>query len=140
LHPLIGIATLRKQGNAAYTCPGTQVVFTCVVNTTTLSWDIDFLSGHDIDRVVYLLNDPVGHLLSASKRGQFVTQYDFNLTSKSPLTSTMTTIVSADLHGSTLSCRDGVDTDHDSVHVYTLHGSRNMPGRAIATFHQYIIN
>ena len=94
------------------------MVFTCVVNTTMLSWDIDFLSSSDIDRVVYLPNDPVGHLLRASSHGQFETWYHFNLTSKAPLTSTMKTTVSADLHGSTLSCGDGIATD--SVHVDTL--------------------
>jgi hypothetical protein len=120
--------TLRKQASAAYTCPGTEVVFTCVVNTTILSWDIEFLSGSVIDRVAFLPNDPVGYLLRASNRDQLEIWYDFNLTSKSPLTSTMTTIVSADLYGSTLSCRDGVATN--SVHVDTL-VVENMPGRAI---------
>ena len=115
--------------NTAYTCPGMEVVFTCVVNTTMLSWDIDFLSSSDIDRVVYLPNDPVGHLLRASSHGQFETWYHFNLTSKAPLTSTMTTIVSADLHGSTLSCGDGIATG--SVHADTLL-VEIMPG--IATY------
>ena len=97
-----------------------------MVNTTILSWDIDFLSGSDIDRVAYLPSDPVGRLLSASS--QLGTQYLFNLTSKTPLTSTMTTIVSADLHGSTLSCGDGIATD--SVHVDTLVVGI-MPGNTI---------
>ena len=86
-----------------------------MVNTTILSWDIDFLSGSGIDRVAYFSNDQVGFLLSASNRG---IQYHFNLTSKTPLTSTMTTVASADLHGSTLSCGDGIATD--SVHADTL--------------------
>ena len=80
------------------------MVFTCVVNTTDLSWDIDFLSSCDIDRVAYSSSDPVGFLLRATSHG---TMYIFNLTSKSPLTSTMTTIASTDLSGTIVSCRDG---------------------------------
>ena len=106
---------MRKQTSAAYDCPGTEVVFTCVVNTTTLSWDIDCLSSSDIERVAYISSDPVGQLLSASSRE---TWYHFNLTSKSPLTSTMTTIASTELSGATLSCRDGIATD--SFHRDTL--------------------
>ena len=94
------------------------MAFTCVVNTSLLSWDIDFLSSSDIDRVAYFSSDQVGLLLSVSSRSQFETRYQFNLTSKSPLTSTMTTIASADLSGATLSCRDGIATDQ--VHVDTL--------------------
>ena len=104
-----------KQANAAYNCPGTEVVFTCVVDSSTLSWNIDFLRSSDIDRVAYFSSDPVGHILSVSSRGQL---YQFNLTSKSPFTSTMTTIASADLSGATLSCADGIATD--SVHMDTL--------------------
>lgn len=110
--------TLRKQASTAYNCPGTEVVFTCVVNTTLLSWDIDFLNSPDIDRVAYLSSDPVGLLLSASSHGQFETWYHFNLTSKSPFTSTMTTVASADLSGATLLCQDGIATD--PVHMDTL--------------------
>ena len=109
--------TLKKQTSAAYDCPGTEVVFTCVVNTTTLSWDIDFLSSSDIDRVAYISSDPVGQSLSVSSR-ETLSQYHFNLTSKSPLTSTMTTIASTELSGATLSCRDGIATD--SFHRDTL--------------------
>ena len=114
----LGIATLRKQLSAAYNCPGAEVVFTCVVNTTTLSWDIDFLRSSDIDRVAYFSSDPVGFSQRASSRGQIETLYHFNLTSKSPLTSTMTTIASTELSGATLSCRDGIATD--SIHMDTL--------------------
>ena len=81
------------------------MVFTCVVNTTTdLSWDIDFLSSRDIDRVAYSSSDPIGTILHATSQG---TVYNFTLTSNSPLTSTMTTIASTDLSGAIVSCRDG---------------------------------
>ena len=90
------------------------MVFTCVVNTTDLSWDIDFLSSPDINRVGYLPRDQVGTLLHAKSNG---TVYNFNLTSKSPLTSTMTTIASTDLSGATVLCQDGLA---GSAHMDTL--------------------
>ena len=80
------------------------MVFTCVVNTTVLSWDIDFLSSHDINRVAYFPDDPIGRIQHATSQGAV---YNFTLTSKSPLTSTMTTIASIDLSGAIVSCRDG---------------------------------
>ena len=93
------------------------MVFTCVVNTNELSWDIDFLSSPDIDRVAYFASvDPIGHPQRASSRPQG-TAYMFNLTSKSPLTSTMTTNASTDLSGATISCRDGLT---GSFHIDTL--------------------
>ena len=104
-----------KQANAAYNCPGTEVVFTCVVDSSTLSWNIDFLRSSDIDRVAYLSSDPVGLIQRASSRGHL---YQFNLTSKTPFTSTMTTIASADFSGATLSCQDRIATE--SVHTDTL--------------------
>ena len=119
--------TLKKQTSAACDCPGTEVVFTCVVNTTTLSWDIDFLSSSDIERVAYISSDPVGQLLSASSRE---TWYHFNLTSKSPLTSTMTTIASTELSGATLSCRDGIAIDsfhRDTLTVEIVPGTYMQP-------------
>ena len=92
------------------------MVFTCVVNTTTdLSWDIDFLSGRDIHRIAYSSSDPIGTPLHATSNGIV---YSFNLTSKSPLTSTMTTIASTDLIGATVSCQDGFTTN--PAHMDTL--------------------
>ena len=79
-------------------------------STVTLHWDIDFLrfSGQDpdINRVVYLPTDPIGHNLVATNRGTDVV-YQFNLTSKSPLTSTMSTSTPTDLSGATVSCSEG---------------------------------
>ena len=109
----------------AHSCPGSraEVIFTCVVNTTVLSWDIDFL-GHrdDIDRVHFDTNDFIGKQLNVlTSQG---TVYTFNLTSKSPLSSTMTTNASTDISGATISCRDGHSS---SAHVDTL-GVEIMPG------------
>ena len=100
----IGFATITV--DRAYSCPGTEVVFMCVVNTTVLSWDIDFLNSPSIDRIAYFPDDLIGTQLHAAACG-LETRYSFNLTSKSPLTSTMTTIVSTDLYGATISCQDG---------------------------------
>ena len=93
-----------------------------MVNTTVLSWDIDFLSGHDINRVSFFASDSIGRRFSPSTSQGTV--YTFNLTSKSPLTSTMTTIASTDLSGATVSCQDG----HGSAHRETL-VVEIMPGR-----------
>ena len=74
----------------------------------TLRWDIDFLSSSNIiQKVEYLPDDPIGTLLHATIHE---TVYNFNLTSRSPLTSTMTTIKSTDLYGATVTCRSGFDT------------------------------
>ena len=110
---IVGSATIRA--NTAYSCPGTEVVFTCVVNTTVLSWDIYSLSGDNVNRVVFYPSDSIGRQLSS--RTSQGTVYTFNLTSKSPLTSTMTTIASTDLSGATISCRDGIT---GSFHIDTL--------------------
>ena len=114
----IGITTLRANRTMAYNCdsPGTKIVFTCVVTTTDLSWDIDFLNSPDIERILYVSDDPIGLLQSDTSHG-LETRYNFNLTSKSPLTSTMTTIASTDLSGVTISCRDGFTS---SAHIDTL--------------------
>ena len=94
------------------------MVFTCVVNTTVLIWDIDFLgSRDDIDRVYFDTSDstgPGGQYYNIQSEG---TVYIFNRTSKSPLTGTMMTIASTDLSGATISCRDGHSS---SAHVDTL--------------------
>ena len=102
--------------NGAHSCPGDEVVFTCVVNTTVLSWDIEFFGSRDnIDRVHFDINDFIGRQFNVRTSQGPV--YIFNLTSKSPLTSTMTTISSTDISGATISCRDG----HSSTaHVDTL--------------------
>ena len=92
------------------------MIFTCVVNTTGLSWDIDFLGSHDdINRVYFDTNNFIGRQLNVlTDQG---TEYIFNLTSKSPLTSTMMTNASTDISGATISCRDGHSS---SAHVDTL--------------------
>ena len=85
------------------------------MNTTELSWDIDFLNGPGIDRVAFISGDPIGLLQSYGRE----TQYNFNLTSKckSPFTSTLTTNASTDLSGATISCRDGFTS---SAHIDIL--------------------
>ena len=112
---IVGSATIRA--NRAYSCPGTEVVFTCVVNTTVLSWDIYFLNGDNFNRVSFYSSDSIGRYRQLSSHTSQGTVYTFNLTSKSPLTSTMTTIASTDLSGAMISCRDGIT---GSFHMDTL--------------------
>ena len=116
----VGTATLSA--GRAYSCPGMKAIFTCAVNTTVLSWDIDFLSGHDINRVSFFASDSIGRHFSPRRSQGMV--YTFNLTSKSPLTSTMITTASTDLSGATVSCQDGHGSGHKETLVVEI-----MPGR-----------
>ena len=105
----IGIPILRLD-----VCSESQASFTCVVTeSTTLHWDVDFLSGDDINRVTFILSDTIGRELSPMNRGTGVNVYKFNLTSNSPLTSTMTTNTPTDLAGATISCSNGAQSSAD---------------------------
>ena len=70
----------------------------------------------DIERMAYFPDDPIGSILHATS---LATLYTFNLTSKSPFISTMTTIASTDFYGATVSCGDGL-TDSAHGHLDTL--------------------
>ena len=113
----IGIPILRLD-----VCSESQASFTCVVTeSTTLHWDVDFLSGDNINRVTFFLGDAIGREFSPMNRG-IDTMYKFNLTSTSPLTSTMTTNTPTDLSGATVSCSNGAQSSAD---VATL----DFPGK-----------
>ena len=91
-----------------------------MTESTTLLWGIDFLSGDDINRVTYQSGtDPIGQEY-ATKRGTAGDIYHFNLTSKSPLSSTMTTNIPTDLSGATVSCSNGLQGS-DNVAILALH-------------------
>ena len=112
----VGTPVLRLDG-----CSESELIFTCTVNeTSTLHWDIDFLSSQKIDRVAYLPTDPIGRPLVAANGGTGVV-YHFNLTSKSPLTSTMATSTPTDLSGATVSCSEGEQMSADNIAILTLH-------------------
>ena len=115
---IIGIPILRLD-----VCSVSEVSFTCTVTeSSTVHWGIDFLSGENIDRLTYFLADPIGHDQYATNGGTGV-GYHFNLISKSPLTSTMTTDIPTDLSGATVSCYDGVPTSESAdVAMLTLQG------------------
>jgi hypothetical protein len=122
VHNIVGTPVLRLD-----VCSESEISLTCTVNeTSTLHWKIDFSSGQILDRLVYLPTDPIGHQLVATNRGTGV-EYHFNLTSKSPLTSTMSTSTPSDLSGATVSCSNGVDNFADKA-TLVLHGklSRNL--------------
>ena len=88
-------------------CSEFEVSFTCtVIGSTTLNWDIDFsspTSDDDLDRIAFYDSDTIGYQFTLTAQGTDAV-YTFNLTSKSPLTSTMTTNKSTDLSGATVSC------------------------------------
>ena len=86
-------------------CSESKVTFTCTVNESealNLDWEVDFISGQRIEGVTIEQSDSIGQILTAY-HGTGV-EYHFNLTSKSPLTTTMTTSMPTDLSGATVSC------------------------------------
>ena len=116
LYYIIGTPILRLD-----VCSESEATLTCTVTeSTTLLWDIDFLSGDGIDRVLYESTDQIGTEDHGINRGTGVA-YIFNLTSQSPLASTMTTNTSTDLSGATVSCSNGLQTSAD-VAILVLRG------------------
>ena len=80
-----------------------------MTGSTTLRWDIEFLSGSDINRVTFFLD---GREFSPGA------VYKFNHMSRSPLTSTMTTYTPTDLSGAIVLHSDGVQhASSDSYHA-----------------------
>ena len=74
-----------------------------------MHWDIHFSGDNMIDRVIFL-RDTIEGPISVTTPGTGVI-YHFNLTSKSPLTSTMTTDTPTDLSGAKVICSDEINTD-----------------------------
>ena len=112
IYTIIGIPILRLD-----ICSEFEATFTCTVTESmNLRWRIGFLSGVNIDRVQYSLGDQIGLGQYGTNQGTGVV-YHFNLTSKSPLTSTMTTSTPTDLSGATVSCSNGLQ---GSANVATL--------------------
>ena len=94
--------------------------------STSLHWSIDFLSGKDIDRVTYLSTYPTGLVYLVANEGtQSSVEYHFNLTFKSPLTSTMITDTPTDLSGATISCTEGVQSSANDTAKMALHSKRD---------------
>ena len=91
-----------------------------VTESTSLHWSIHFLKGENIDRISFLPGDPAGHHQHAINSGTGV-EYDFNLTSRSPLTSIMTINTPTDLFGAIVSCSDAVEHPAD-VATLNLNG------------------
>ena len=86
------------------TCSASEVRFTCTVNGTEMQWKIDFSRHSDI-MARYFSDDMIGDRRDViTNRGTF---YTFNLTSTTPLISTMMANVSRDLDGATVICQDG---------------------------------
>ena len=96
-------------------CSESEVTFICSVNESeTLRWDIDFSSGHLIERVAFSQSDTIGQVQTPTHDHEGTrVAYHFNFTSKSPLTSTMTTSMPTDLSGATVSCSDRLQYSGD---------------------------
>ena len=102
------------------TCSASEVRFTCTVNGTEMQWKIDF-SRHSRSDISgrYFSDDMIGDRRDViTNRGTF---YTFNLTSTTPLISTMMANVSRDLDGATVICQDGF-TDAALEDKMSLHG------------------
>ena len=109
------------------TCSESEVHFTCTVNRTELQWKIDFSRESDPSindiRERYFSDDVIGRrMVVFTNRATF---YTFNVTSTSPLTSTVTANVSRDLDGATVICQDGF-TDAALEDKLSLHGETNI--------------
>ena len=90
-------------------CSKSRITLTCTlqVGKETLQWVIS-KSKMDIidDRIVYLSSDRIGLELEHTEDDLHI---EFNLTSRSPLTSTLTAN-SSNLFGTTVSCLDEIDS------------------------------
>ena len=90
-------------------CSKSRITLTCTlqVGKETLQWVIS-KSNVDIinDRIVYLSSDRVGLELQHTEDDLHI---EFNLTSRSPLTSTLTANLS-NLFGTIVSCLDEIDS------------------------------
>ena len=78
------------------------------MNQTELQWEIDFLRGPETASITERYFS--SHTIIGSGREITTlraTTYSFNLTSTSPLISTMTTNVPRDLNGAMVTCQDG---------------------------------
>ena len=84
--------------------------FTCIVNEPAMHWEIHFSGDNMIERVNFFLSDTIKRPISVMNVGTGVI-YHFNLISKSPLTSTMTTDTPNDLSGAKVICSDEIDAD-----------------------------
>ena len=85
-------------------CSESEAVFTCSVMESSMEWDVDFLTGEDINRVIltHIEEERDIHLLH--NQGPATVVYRFTVTSLSPFMSTMTTNTSTDLSGARISC------------------------------------
>ena len=90
-------------------CSESEAIFTCsVMESTTLEWDVDFLTGEDFNRVIFILIEEERaeprdiHRLHDQNLTGVV--YRFMVISLSPFMSTMTTNTSTDLSGARVSC------------------------------------
>lgn len=81
-----------------------------VMGTDTLRWAVNFIGNlSNIDRVVFFSSDQEGTTWPLSVGNGH--QITFTLISNSPLTSTMETTSTRELHGATVSCFDGVSSN-----------------------------
>ena len=92
---------------AAYSCLGERVIFTCVVNIgDKMKWNVEYSdpSWTDIrQRISSSTNEPGIPILAVNNVGH---RFEFTLTSRSPLTSTATTNITSELSGTLVYCVD----------------------------------
>ena len=89
-----------------------------------MQWKIDFSRHTDI-LARYFSDDMIGDTIRRNIFTNRATSYTFNLTSTTPLTSTMTANVSRDLDGATVICQDGF-TDAALEDKLSLQGEINI--------------
>ena len=85
-------------------CSESEAILTCIVMESlslVQEWDVDFLAGDGIYRVLLSHHELLTELILNRDPGVL---YRFMVTSLSPFTSTMTTNTPADLSGARVSC------------------------------------
>ena len=95
------------------TCSKSTLIFICILQdgNETLQWDLSKFNVDIVsDRIVYLSSDKIGLELQHIEDGVHI---ELNLTSRSPLTSTLTANTS-NLYGTTVFCLDEIDS-HESA-------------------------
>ena len=84
-------------------CSESEVIFTCSVMESTLEWNIHFLAGDNLERVLFSRDQRTPTELTRDPTGVV---YRFMVTSMSPfqIMSTMTTNTPTDLSGARVTC------------------------------------
>ena len=108
-------------------CSESEAIFTCSVMESSLEWDVDFLTGEDISRVILTHIEEERDIHRLHNQDSTGVYYRFTVTSLSPFMSTMTTNASTDLSGARISCsgRSNTPSSADRTTILMLPGKNS---------------